>query len=150
LHFQMADIEIGFLNQKGLIMWQKRNEESSKHKTKPAKVKLFKNPIKPVETTVISANSKLEGRIETEGNLIIDGSVTGTIKCGSLEIMEDGNVDANVIAEAVNVAGNFAGEMICRGRLTFFRTGKVKGDISYGTLSIESGGLLDGNASKFE
>ena len=129
---------------------QKRNEESSKHKTKSTKVKLFKNPIKPVETTVISANSKLEGRIETEGNLIIDGSVTGTITCGSLEIMEDGNVDANVEAEAVNVAGNFAGEMICRGRLTFFRTGKVKGDISYGTLSIESGGLLDGNTSKFE
>jgi len=129
-------------------MWQKRNEKLSEHKTKPAK--LFKNPIKPVETTVISANSKLEGLIETEGNLIIDGSVTGTIKCGSLEIMEDGNVDANVEAEAVNVAGNFEGEMICRGRLTFFRTGKVKGDISYGTLSIESGGSLDGTASKFE
>jgi len=131
-------------------MWQKRNEKLSEHKTKPAKAKLFKNPIKPVETTVISANSKLEGLIETEGNLIIDGSVTGTIKCGSLEIMEDGNVDANVEAEAVNVAGNFEGEMICRGRLTFFRTGKVKGDISYGTLSIESGGSLDGTASKFE
>ncbi len=127
-------------------MWQKRNEGSNK----PAKVKLFKNPIKPVETTIISAGSKLEGRIETEGNLIIDGSVTGTIKCGSLEIMEDGNVDANVEAEAVNVAGNFEGEMICSGRLTFFRTGKVKGDISYGTLSIESGGLLDGNVSKLK
>ena len=129
-------------------MWQKKDENPSEHKTKPAKAKLFKNPIKPVETTVISANSKLEGRIETEGNLIIDGSVTGTITCGSLEIMEDGNLDANVEAEAVNVAGNFAGEMICRGRLTFFRTGKVKGDISYRTLSIEAGGLLDGNVSK--
>jgi cytoskeletal protein CcmA (bactofilin family) len=129
-------------------MWQKKNENPSEHKTKPAKAKLFKNPIKPVETTVISSNSKLEGRIETEGNLIIDGSVTGIIKCGSLEIMGDGNVNANVEAEAVNVAGNFEGEMICRGRLTFFRTGKVKGDISYGTLSIESGGLLDGNVSK--
>jgi cytoskeletal protein CcmA (bactofilin family) len=131
-------------------MWQKRNEKRSKHLTKPAKVKLFKNPIKPVQTTVISASSKLEGRIETDGTLIIDGSVQGTIKCGSLEIMEDGNVDANVEADAVSVAGNFEGEMICRRRLTFFRTGKVKGDISYGTLSIESGGLLDGNVSKFK
>jgi len=60
-------------------MWQKRNEKPSKHMTKPAKVKLLKNPIKPVETTVISASSKLEGRIEVEGNLIIDGSVKGTI-----------------------------------------------------------------------
>ncbi len=83
----MAVTERGFLNRKGLTMGQKRNEKPNKHKTKPAKVKLFKNPIKPVETTVISANSKLEGRIETEGSLIIDGSVKGTIKCGSLEIM---------------------------------------------------------------
>ncbi|MEE9121026.1 MAG: polymer-forming cytoskeletal protein [Syntrophobacteria bacterium] len=131
-------------------MWQKRNEKPNKHLTKPAKIKLFKNQIKPVETTVISASSNLEGRIETDGTLIIDGSMKGTIKCGSLEIMEDGNVDANVEAEAVSVAGNFEGEMICRGRLTFFRTGKVKGDISYATLSIESGGLLDGNVSKFK
>jgi cytoskeletal protein CcmA (bactofilin family) len=129
-------------------MWQKRSEKRSKNMTKPAKAKLFKNPIKAVETTVISAGSKLEGRIEAEGSLIIDGSLRGTIKCGALEIMEDGYVDASVEAEAVNVAGNFEGEMICRGRLTFFRTGKVKGDISYKTLSIEAGGLLDGNVSK--
>ena len=129
-------------------MWQKRNEKRSRQITKPAKAKLFKNQIKRVETTVISAGSTLEGRIEAEGDLIIDGSVRGTIRCGALEIMEDGNVDASVEAEAVNVAGNFEGEMICRGKLTFFRTGKVKGDISYRTLSIEAGGLLDGNVSK--
>jgi cytoskeletal protein CcmA (bactofilin family) len=146
----VAVTEIDFLLQKGLSMWQKRNEKVGKNMTKAAKEKLFKNMIKPVETTVISAGSKLEGCFETEGNLIIDGSVKGTIKCGSLEIMEDGNVDANVEADAINVAGNFEGEMICRGRLTFFRTGKVKGDISYRTLSIESGGLLDGNVSKFK
>ncbi|MGD8434995.1 MAG: polymer-forming cytoskeletal protein, partial [Syntrophobacterales bacterium] len=64
-------------------MWQKRSEKRSKNMAKPAKAKLFENPIKTVETTVISAGSKLEGRIEAEGNLIIDGSVRGTIKCGA-------------------------------------------------------------------
>lgn len=118
--------------------------------SKPAKVKLLKSPIRQVETTVISPGSKIEGSIETDGNLIIDGSVTGTIKCGSLEIMGNGNVDADVEAETASVAGNFAGEMVCTGKLTFFRTGKVKGNVSYGTLSIESGGLLNGNLSKFE
>ena len=131
-------------------MWQKRNEKPTKPNTKSAKVKLFKNPIKPVETTVISASSKLEGSIETHGTLIVDGSVKGTLKCDSLEIMADGNVDGIVKAETVSVAGNFEGEMICKDKLTFVRTGKVKGDISYGTLSIEFGGLLDGNVSKFK
>ena len=131
-------------------MWKKRNEKPSKETAKAERARLFKNPIKPVDTTVISAGSKFKGSIETAGNLIIDGSVTGTIKCGSLEIMQEGNVEADIEGERVNVAGNFVGEMICKGRLTFFRTGRVKGDISYGTLSIESGGLLDGSASRFK
>ncbi len=125
-------------------MWQKRNEGPNK----PAKVKLFKNPIKPVETTIISVGSKLEGNIETKGTLIIDGSVTGTIRCGSLEIMADGNVDANVEAETVHVAGSFEGEMVCSRKLSILRTGKVLGELSYGALSIESGGLLDGTLSR--
>ena len=131
-------------------MWKKREQKSTKETARARRRGLFKNPTKPVDTTIISAGSKFKGSIETKGNLIIDGSVTGTIKCGSLEIMQDGNVEADVEGERVNVAGNFVGEMICTGKLTFFRTGKVKGDISYGTLSIESGGLLDGGALTFK
>jgi cytoskeletal protein CcmA (bactofilin family) len=121
-------------------MWQKKSGKPDTHAVKS----------KMHETTVISSSSKLEGRFETEGTLIIEGSMTGTIKCGSLEIVGDGNVDANVEAETALVAGNFEGEMTCKGKLTFFRNGKVKGDISYGTLSIESGGLLDGTVSKLK
>jgi cytoskeletal protein CcmA (bactofilin family) len=138
LTWQLSD---SLLIPKGeFTMWPKKNANPDIHRTK---AKLH-------ETTIISPSSKLEGRFETDGSLIIDGSVTGTIKCGSLEIMENGNVDANVETETATVAGNFAGEMICKGKLTFFRRGKVKGDISYGTLSIESGGLLDGAVSKLK
>jgi cytoskeletal protein CcmA (bactofilin family) len=121
-------------------MWQKRNGKPDTHKNKS----------KLHEATVISPSSKLEGRFQTDATLIIEGSVTGTIKCGSLEIMENGQVEANVEAETAMVAGKFAGEMVCKGKLIFFRRGKVKGDISYGTLSIESGGLLDGTVSKLK
>ena len=131
-------------------MSQKGNQKLSKENTKPAKAKLFKNPLKPLETTIISATSKLEGSIETEGTIVVSGSVRGTVLCGSLEILRDGMVNAKVEAASISVAGDFEGEMICKGRLTVLSTGKVVGDISYGTLSIESGGLLDGNISKFK
>ena len=129
-------------------MWQKNKQEARKKDTEPAKVKLFKNPLKTVETTIVSAGSKLEGRIETAGTLVVDGSVTGNIKCNSLEILQDGNLEAKVEAENVSVAGSFEGEMICNGKLSVFSKGKVIGDVSYGTLSIESGGALDGSVSK--
>ena len=131
-------------------MSKKGNEKLNKDNAKQAKTKLFKNPLKPLETTIISATSKLEGSIETEGTIVVCGSVKGTVCCGSLEILRDGIVNAKVEAANISVAGDFEGEMICNGKLTVLSTGKVVGDISYGTLSIESGGLLDGTISTFK
>jgi cytoskeletal protein CcmA (bactofilin family) len=131
-------------------MRQKRKEKPNAQNTKPAKVKLFKNPIKKLDPTIISASSRIEGGIEIEGSLIISGFVKGTIKCNSLEILEDANVDAIVEAENVGVAGNFEGRMTCNGKLTILSTGEVIGEITYSALSIEPGGRLDGNLSRVE
>ena len=125
-------------------MWKKK---TGKPEEQGSKEKLFSNPMKSVETTLISASVRLEGSIEAEGTLIVEGSVRGTVNCTSLEILENGRVEAKVVGENITVAGDFEGEMICSRRLGVLRTGKVLGEISYGTLSIESGGLLDGTAS---
>jgi cytoskeletal protein CcmA (bactofilin family) len=127
-------------------MWKNKKE---KPEEQGGKEKFFKNPMKPMETTLISASVRLEGSIEAEGTLIIEGSVRGTIKCSSLEILENGRVEAKIEGENVTVAGDFEGEIICSGKLSVLRTGKVLGGISYGALSIESGGRLDGTFSKF-
>jgi cytoskeletal protein CcmA (bactofilin family) len=126
-------------------MWKKKNEQPEEQ---DGKQKLFKNPMKSVETTLISASVSLEGSIEAEGTLIVEGSVRGTIKCTSLEILEKGRVEANVEGENVTVAGEFEGDMICSRKLSILRTGKVLGGITYSALSIESGGLLDGTLSR--
>ena len=126
-------------------MWKKKNEQPEEQ---DGKQKLFKNPMKSVETTLISASVSLEGSIEAEGTLIVEGSVRGTIKCTSLEILENGRVEANIECENVTVAGEFEGEMICSRKLSILRTGKVLGGITYSALSIESGGLLDGTLSR--
>lgn len=111
------------------------------------KEKLFSNPMKSVETTLISSSVNLEGSIEAEGTLIVEGSVRGTIKCTSLEILENGRVEANIECENLTVAGEFEGEMICSRKLSILRTGKVLGGITYSALSLESGGVLEGTAS---
>jgi len=126
-------------------MWKKKNEKPEEQGNKQ---KLFSNPMKPMETTLISASVSLEGSIEAEGTLIVEGCVRGTIKCGSLEILENGRVEANIEGENVTVAGKFEGEMICSRKLSILRTGKVLGEITYSALSIESGGLLDGTLSR--
>ena len=126
-------------------MWKKK---TGKPEEQDSKEKLFKNPMKSVETTLISASVSLEGSIEAEGTLIVEGSVRGTIKCTSLEILGDGRVEANIECENLTVAGEFEGEVICIRKLSILRTGTVLVRITYGALSIESGALLDGTLSR--
>ena len=128
-------------------MWKKK---TGKPEEQGSKEKLFSNPMKSVETTLISSSVSLEGSIEAKGTLIVEGSVRGTIKCTSLEILENGRVEANIECENVTVGGEFEGEMICSRKLSILRTGKVLGGITYSALSIESGGLFDGNLSTFK
>ena len=129
-------------------MSQRGKEKTVEKHDKRVKGKIFKSPFKMVETTIISDSSNFQGNIETEGTLIVHGSVTGMIKCGSLEILQEGDVDANVEAESVSVAGKFQGEMFCSGRLNILSTGTVIGEIAYGRLSIQSGGQLAGNLTR--
>ena len=129
-------------------MSHRGKEKTVEKHDKRVKGKIFKSPFKMVETTIISDSSNFQGNIETEGTLIVHGSVTGMIKCGSLEILQEGDVDANVEAENVSVAGKFQGEMFCSGRLNILSTGTVIGEIAYGRLSIESGGQLAGNLTR--
>lgn len=129
-------------------MWQRTKEKPPEQNDSPSKGKIFRSPFKTVETTIISDSSNFKGNIETEGTLVVHGSVTGTIKCGSLEILQEGDVEANVEAENISVAGKFQGEMICNGRLNILSTGKVIEEIAYGRLSIESGRKLAGKLTK--
>ena len=129
-------------------MWQRSKEKSAEESNDSSRGKIFRSPFKMVETTIISDSSNFKGNIETEGTLIVHGSVKGIIKCGTLEILQEGNVDAQVEAENVSVAGKFQGEMLCSGRLNILSTGTVIGEIAYGRLSIESGGQLAGNLTK--
>ena len=128
-------------------MWKKKEDQPLEQS---GKEKFFKNPMKTMETTLISSSVKLEGKIEAEGTLIVEGSVRGSIKCTSLEILENGRVEADVESENVTVAGKLEGELKCSRQLSILRTGKVLGDVTYSALSIESGGLFDGNLSTFK
>ena len=126
-------------------MWKKKEDQPEEQGSKE---KFFKSPMKPMETTLIASSVKLEGKIEAEGTLIVEGSVRGSIKCTSLEILENGGVGADVEGENVTVAGKLEGELKCSRKLSILRTGKVLGDVTYSALSIESGGLLDGTLSR--
>jgi len=106
--------------------------------------------LKSAEIAFISDKSKLEVRLETPGTLTIFGSFTGRIKSGTLEIGKDGKAFGGVEAKSVTIAGYFEGEIACYGHLTIAKTATVKGRVAYGSLSVETGGLLDAEVFQLE
>ena len=105
---------------------------------------------KSAEIMVISDKSNFKGRLETPGTLTIFGLFTGRIKSGALEIVKDGKAFGAVEAESVTIAGYFEGEIACYGHLTIAKTATVKGRVAYGSLLVETGGLLDAEVFQLE
>ena len=112
--------------------------------------KFGKMGIKSEDITIISEKSSLEGKLEVQGNVLIQGSFRGGIISRTLEIFKDAKVVGNIEAEDVTIAGYFEGEMACSGLLTIVESGTVKGRVAYVALSVERGGLLDAEIFQLE
>lgn len=103
------------------------------------------------ELTLILENSKVEGKLKaSEEDLIILGSFKGDIESKTLEIGLNGKVIGSVEAANVTISGYFEGELVCHSLLTITKAATVKGKVAYGTLSVETGGLIEAELFQFE
>jgi cytoskeletal protein CcmA (bactofilin family) len=100
--------------------------------------------------SILGENCRLNGNIETASKVILCGNFEGTISCNTLETGVDSKVSAKIIVGDVVISGFFEGEILCHNVLTVARTGRVFGKVSYGILTVEPGGIIEGNTSKLE
>lgn len=100
--------------------------------------------------TLIGQGSSIEGTLECESNLRIDGLMNGEIRCkGQVIIGETGEARSHIQATEIIVAGTVIGDISTKGRLTIMNQGEVIGNVSAAKLVIAEGGLLSGT-SKME
>jgi cytoskeletal protein CcmA (bactofilin family) len=88
----------------------------------------------------------IEGEITGQGNLLIDGEVRGKIRLhgGKLSIGPGGRVTADIEAREVVVRGEVKGDVNGYDRVQIGTTGKVMGEISTKSISIEDGAEVHG------
>ena len=110
------------------------------------------NQQNPNETeTIIGPSVQLEGDFVTEGNIIIEGAIAGTIKTKQhLQVERDAKITADVEANSVIVSGIVEGNMVVEGRLEITETGEIHGDINVGELIISAGSILNGRCQMGE
>jgi len=95
--------------------------------------------------TVIGGSIKIEGDLASQGNIIIEGQVVGSVKTEShLTIGQQARVDAEVQASDANVSGEVNGNMSVSGKLELAASAKVNGDIKAKILRVEEGAIING------
>jgi cytoskeletal protein CcmA (bactofilin family) len=99
------------------------------------------------EVTIVGTGARLEGNVVSAGNLRIDGQVKGQINAdGDVTLSPQSQVEADIRAQNVSVAGRFKGNVTVKGKAHLARGGRIDGNVTSKTLVVEEGGVFHGQS----
>jgi cytoskeletal protein CcmA (bactofilin family) len=93
---------------------------------------------KPEVPSVISADMKVIGAVQSQGDLQVEGTIEGDVTSRNVSISGSALVRGSVTADTVRVSGTVKGGLNAKS-VTLTATAKVEGDIVHESLSIETG-----------
>jgi cytoskeletal protein CcmA (bactofilin family) len=102
-------------------------------------------------TSVIDEGCEFDGRLTFVGTLIVNGKLKGElISSSTLVVGETGEVEADVRAGTIILAGQVSGHVTARERVELRKSARVYGDIVSPVLVLEEGVIFDGHCNMKE
>jgi cytoskeletal protein CcmA (bactofilin family) len=96
----------------------------------------------------ISQGTVISGDIETQGDIRVDGRLSGSLVCkGKLVLGETGRIDGDVECVNANISGTLKATIKVKELLSLQGTAKVLGDIETDKLDVVSGATFTGQCS---
>jgi cytoskeletal protein CcmA (bactofilin family) len=109
---------------------------------------MFKKKSKPgTGLTLVGSGSKIQGDLNHEGNLRVDGSVLGSILVtGDIEVSPSGSIEgAEVQARNAIIHGEVKAGMVVHGKLTLSSSARIEGNVITNALDMAAGATFHGN-----
>ncbi|MDO8625958.1 MAG: polymer-forming cytoskeletal protein [Candidatus Magasanikbacteria bacterium] len=98
--------------------------------------------------TVVGPSVNVEGDFGSEGNIVVKGTVSGSVRTSKHLFVEMGaKIMANVKAGTSKVSGEVKGNIKVKDTLELTATARVLGDIDAKILIIEAGAIVSGRVS---
>ncbi len=98
--------------------------------------------------TIIGPSVKVKGNFHGQGNIIIEGSVEGSVKTNKyLLVGEKAQITASVEAEEAKIGGLINGNVVIKGYLEITSSAIINGDLETNELSIERGATINGKCT---
>lgn len=102
-------------------------------------------------TSFIGQSVRLEGMIEGEDDVTIEGRFKGDVRLKkSLFVGIEGFVEADVQASSVTIAGHITGTVAAETRVKILDSGVMDGSLSAPKIIIAEGGQLRGQVNQSE
>lgn len=98
--------------------------------------------------SVIGPSVHLEGNFNSSGNIVIGGSLAGSLgTSGDVRILEGAKVQATISATHVHVAGEIRGDVYAKELLELSPTARIYGNVEAKVLSVTPGAVLHGKCA---
>ena len=99
-----------------------------------------------ITETIIGAQTKFKGNVNTDKPIRIDGIFEGDIDSSDLVLItENGSVKGNIKCSEFQLFGKAEGTADCAVLMQFAATGRFDGDISTPSLITVPGSIFNGN-----
>ena len=97
-------------------------------------------------SSVLAKGLVFNGQLEGQGSIKILGTVKGRIRLqGDCHVDEMGQIDGDVEAENIFLAGRIQGNLSASNRVEILGTGQVDGDIRVSRIAISDGASINGH-----
>jgi len=106
---------------------------------------MFKNQEGDNVETIIGPSVQVEGNFIANGDIVIEGTVSGNIRTAkNLRVGQNAKIFANISAANAVIAGEVQGNVKIQESLELTNTSKIFGDVKTKTLNVAAGASLHG------
>lgn len=99
----------------------------------------------PQAATIIARGVKVEGEFKSQGDVVIEGEVQGTISTsGTLTVGSEAHINADVTADEAVISGSIDGNLKVKKQAVLHASAHIKGDLTAERITVESGATIEG------
>ena len=93
---------------------------------------------------IVGEGVSISGVIQLAGTIRVDGSVEGTIDAAEVLVGVTGKITGKVTTRVAEIHGQVKEGLFARERVTVRATGRVEGALTYKSIAVEHGGIVEG------
>lgn len=95
----------------------------------------------------IPRQAVVEGGITYSGNVVLEGTILGDVRCKSILVTERGAVDGTICADTATIMGEASGSIYAN-HVTLKTACSVTAEIFHRTLALENGCYFEGKSRR--